>query len=148
MLDTGDMPQGSNSERCSARLQIAEPSRWKSCKYRKRTILVNVVRDCYDPRRMGTYVLRFLRADDICDTIPAGWRHVLRSLQAKEMCYNSCRLTTYVLRALQADDICGTIHVGWRHMCYDPWRLRTYVYSSKEEIRIVPVTKDYICRSF
>ena len=109
------MPQGSNSERCSARLQIAEPSRWKSCKYRKRTILVNVVRDCYDPRRMGTYVLRFLRADDICDTIPAGWRHVLRSLQAKEMCYNSCRLTTYVLRSLQAEDICVFFERGNTH---------------------------------
>jgi hypothetical protein len=81
-------------------------------------------------------------------TIRGGWGH---------MCYDSCGLTTYVIRSLQAEDMCcdpcrlkkcATIPAGWRHMCYDPCRLRTYVYSSKEEIRIVPVAKDYICRSF
>ena len=40
LLDTGDVPQGSNSQRCSAYLRIAEPSQLKGCQYRKRTTVV------------------------------------------------------------------------------------------------------------
>jgi hypothetical protein len=40
LLDTGDVPQGSNSQRCSAHLRIAEPSQLKGCKYGKRTTVV------------------------------------------------------------------------------------------------------------
>jgi hypothetical protein len=40
LLDTGDVQQGSNSQRCSAHLRIAEPSQLKGCKYGKRTTVV------------------------------------------------------------------------------------------------------------
>ena len=40
LLDTGDVPQGSNSQRCSAHLRIAEPSQLKGCYYGKRTTVV------------------------------------------------------------------------------------------------------------
>jgi hypothetical protein len=39
LLDTGDVPQGSNSQRCSAHLRIAEPSQLKG-QYGKRTTVV------------------------------------------------------------------------------------------------------------
>ena len=58
---------------------------WKSCKYRKRVSLDNVFRECYDPCRMRTYMLRSLLSDDICATIPAGWRHELRSFRAEDI---------------------------------------------------------------
>ena len=35
LLDTGDVPQGSNSQRCSAHLRIAEPSQLKGCQYER-----------------------------------------------------------------------------------------------------------------
>jgi hypothetical protein len=53
------------SQRCFAPLQIAEPSHWKSCNYGKRTILVNVVGECYDPCMLRTYVC-FERGNTHC----------------------------------------------------------------------------------
>ena len=44
LLDTGDVPQGSNSQRCSAHLRIAEPSQLKG-QYGKRTTVVMCLRD-------------------------------------------------------------------------------------------------------